>query len=177
EIRHRGRRARAAHAHRVQHPPSADAKPEPCLFVHADLRARLERERLRLGERRRSPYPPPQGENRNKPQRAALHKGRLGPGLQDGGQKVMDDEVIPVETEKPPKERVKLTHSTWAKVGAIVLLYVSLIFVIACVICFILSAMGGASDYQGVLDSIDRGLKGWEIVYGLAKFASGLYAV
>ena len=89
----------------------------------------------------------------------------------------MDDEVIPVETEKPPKERVKLTHSTWAKVGAIVLLYVSLIFVIACVICFILSAMGGASDYQGVLDSIDRGLKGWEIVYGLAKFASGLYAV
>ena len=27
----------------------------------------------------------------------------------------MDDEVIPVETEKPPKERVKLTHSTWAK--------------------------------------------------------------
>ena len=89
----------------------------------------------------------------------------------------MDDEVIPVETENPPKERVKLTHSTWAKVGAIVLLYVSLIFVIACVICFILSAMGGASDYQGVLDSIDRGLKGWEIVYGLAKFASGLYAV
>lgn len=89
----------------------------------------------------------------------------------------MDDEVIPVETEKTPKERVKLTHSTWAKVGAIVLLYVSLIFVIACVICFILSAMGGASDYQGVLDSIDRGLKGWEIVYGLAKFASGLYAV
>ena len=34
----------------------------------------------------------------------------------------MDDEVIPVETEKPAKERVKLTHSTWAKVGAIVLL-------------------------------------------------------
>ena len=39
----------------------------------------------------------------------------------------MDDELIPVETEKPPKERVKLTHSFWAKVGAVVLLYVFLL--------------------------------------------------
>lgn len=89
----------------------------------------------------------------------------------------MDDELIPVETEKPPKERVKLTHSTWAKVGAIVLLYISLIWVIACVVCFILSAMGGASDFQGVLNSIDTERTGWETVYDLAKFASGLYAV
>ena len=89
----------------------------------------------------------------------------------------MDDELIPVATEKPPKERVKLTHSTWAKVGAIVLLYVSLIWVIACVVCFILSAMGGASDFQGVLNSIDTERTGWETVYDLAKFASGLYAV
>ena len=89
----------------------------------------------------------------------------------------MDDELIPVETEKPPKERAKLTHSTWAKVGAIVLLYISLIWVIACVVCFILSAMGGASDFQGVLNSIDTERTGWETVYDLAKFASGLYAV
>lgn len=89
----------------------------------------------------------------------------------------MDDELIPVATEKPPKERVKLTHSTWAKIGAIVLLYISLIWVIACVVCFILSAMGGASDFQSVLNSIDTERTGWEIVYDLAKFASGLYAV
>lgn len=50
----------------------------------------------------------------------------------------MDDELIPVETEKPPKERVKLTHSTWAKVGAIVLLYVFALCFLACAACFCL---------------------------------------
>ena len=59
----------------------------------------------------------------------------------------MDDEVIPVETEKPPKERVKLTHSTWAKVGAIVLLYVSLICVLICaaILWFTFRCLGNAA--------------------------------
>lgn len=62
------------------------------------------------------------------------------------------DEVNPVETgaetgldtepnTKPvPKERVKLTHSTWAKVGAIVLLYVFALCFLACAACFMLCA-------------------------------------
>ena len=60
----------------------------------------------------------------------------------------MDDEVIPVETEKPPKERVKLTHSTWAKVGAIVLLYVFLLGLAICVACFAANVAGwGDAEY------------------------------
>ena len=87
----------------------------------------------------------------------------------------MDDEVIPVETEKPPKERVKLTHSTWAKVGAIVLLYVSLICVIACAACFILCAYGGLAEtniLRGTLESIDVYLDGGQFVYDLVLFAA-----
>lgn len=70
----------------------------------------------------------------------------------------MDDEVIPVETEKPPKERVKLTHSTWAKVGAIVLLYVSLICVLICAACYAASVSGwGDAEYiqEYVLINLD----------------------
>lgn len=70
----------------------------------------------------------------------------------------MDDEVIPVETEKPPKERVKLTHSTWAKVGAIVLLYVSLICVLICAACYAASVSGwGNAEYitEYVLINLD----------------------
>lgn len=60
----------------------------------------------------------------------------------------MDDEVIPVETEKPPKERVKLTHSTWAKAGAIVLLYVFLLGLAICVACFAANVAGwGDAEY------------------------------
>lgn len=54
----------------------------------------------------------------------------------------MDDELIPVETEKPPKERVKLTHSFWAKVGAVVLLYVFLLGLAICVACFAANVAG-----------------------------------
>ena len=70
----------------------------------------------------------------------------------------MDDEVIPVETEKPPKERVKLTHSTWAKTGAIVLLYVSLICVLICAACYAASVSGwGNAEYitEYVLINLD----------------------
>ena len=70
----------------------------------------------------------------------------------------MDDELIPVETEKPPKERVKLTHSTWAKVGAIVLLYVSLICVLICAVCYIANVEGlGNAEYvqENVIDFLD----------------------
>ena len=70
----------------------------------------------------------------------------------------MDDEVIPVETEKPPKERVKLTHSTWAKVGAIVLLYVSLLCVLICAACYAASVSGwGDAEYiqEYVLINLD----------------------
>ena len=70
----------------------------------------------------------------------------------------MDDEVIPVETEKPSKERVKLTHSTWAKTGAIVLLYVSLICVLICAACYAASVSGwGDAEYieEYVLINLD----------------------
>ena len=70
----------------------------------------------------------------------------------------MDDEVIPVDTEKPPKERVKLTHSTWAKTGAIVLLYVSLICVLICAACYIANVEGfGNAEYvqENVIDRLD----------------------
>ena len=67
----------------------------------------------------------------------------------------MDDEVIPVETEKPRKERVKLTHSTWAKVGAIVLLYVSLLCVIACAACFLFFAYAGLADAYNLSSLLD----------------------
>lgn len=101
------------------------------------------------------------------------------------------DEVNPVETgaetgldtepnTKPaPKERVKLTHSTWAKVGAIVLLYVSLICVIACAACFILCAYGGlaeADNLRGTLKYIDVDLAGGQFVYDLVLFAVRLYS-
>ena len=60
----------------------------------------------------------------------------------------MDDELIPVETEKPPKERVKLTHNIWAKVGAIVLLYVSLICGLICAACYAARVSGwGDAEY------------------------------
>ena len=86
----------------------------------------------------------------------------------------MDDEVIPVETEKPPKERVKLTHSTWAKVGAIVLLYVFALCFLACAACFILCAYGGlaeADNLRGTLENIDLDLAGGQFVYDLVLFA------
>ena len=91
----------------------------------------------------------------------------------------MDDEVIPVETEKTPKERVKLTHSTWAKVGAIVLLYVSLIFVIACAACFLFFAYAGLADaynLRSLLDIIDLDLAGGQFVYDLVLFAARFYS-
>ena len=86
----------------------------------------------------------------------------------------MDDEVIPVETEKPPKERVKLTHSTWAKVGAIVLLYVFALCFLACAACFAFCAYGGiaeADNMRGLLKNIDVDLAGGQFVYDLVLFA------
>lgn len=86
----------------------------------------------------------------------------------------MDDEVIPVETEKPPKERVKLTHSTWAKVGAIVLLYVFLLCFLACAACFAFCAyvgMAEADNMRGLLKNIDVDLAGGQFVYDLVLFA------
>ena len=91
----------------------------------------------------------------------------------------MDDEVIPVETEKPRKERVKLTHSTWAKVGAIVLLYVSLLCVIACAACFLFFAYAGLADaynLRSLLDIIDLDLAGGQFVYDLVLFAARFYS-
>ena len=70
----------------------------------------------------------------------------------------MDDEVIPVETEKPPKERVKLTHSFWAKVGAVVLLYVFLLGLAICVACFAANVAGwGDAEYvqKYVINELD----------------------
>lgn len=83
----------------------------------------------------------------------------------------MDDELIPVETEKPPKERVKLTHSTWAKVGAIVLLYVFALCFLACAACFIFGAYGGMDEYTSLLENIDFNLAGASFVYDLIVFA------
>lgn len=86
----------------------------------------------------------------------------------------MDDEVIPVETEKPPKERVKITHSTWAKVGAIVLLYVFLLCFLACAACFAFCAyvgMAEADNMRGLLKNIDVDLAGGQFVYDLVLFA------
>lgn len=86
----------------------------------------------------------------------------------------MDDEVIPVETEKPPKERVKLTHSTWAKVGTIVLLYVFALCFLACAACFAFCAYGGiaeADNMRGLLKNIDVDLAGGQFVYDLVLFA------
>ena len=86
----------------------------------------------------------------------------------------MDDEVIPVETEKPPKERVKLTHSTWAKVGAIVLLYVFALCFLACAACFAFCAYRGiaeADNMRGLLKYIDVDLAGGQFVYDLVLFA------
>ena len=70
----------------------------------------------------------------------------------------MDDELIPVETEKPPKERVKLTHSFWAKVGAVVLLYVFLLGLAICVACFAANVAGwGDAEYvqKYVINELD----------------------
>ncbi len=101
------------------------------------------------------------------------------------------DEVNPVETgaetgldtepnAKPvPKERVKLTHSTWAKVGAIVLLYVFALCFLACAACFILCAYGGlaeADNLRGTLKYIDVDLAGGQFVYDLVLFAVRLYS-
>ena len=101
------------------------------------------------------------------------------------------DEVNPVETgaetgldtepnTKPvPKERVKLTHSTWAKVGAIVLLYVFALCFLACAACFILCAYGGlaeADNLRGTLKYIDVDLAGGQFVYDLVLFAVRLYS-
>ena len=101
------------------------------------------------------------------------------------------DEVNPVETgaetgldtepnTKPvPKERVKLTHSTWAKVGAIVLLYVFALCFLACAACFILCAYGGlaeAYNLRGTLKYIDVDLAGGQFVYDLVLFAVRLYS-
>lgn len=83
----------------------------------------------------------------------------------------MDDELIPVETEKTPKERVKLTHSTWAKVGAIVLLYVFALCFLACAACFIFGAYGGMDEYTSLLENIDFNLAGASFVYNLIVFA------
>ena len=88
----------------------------------------------------------------------------------------MDDEVIPVETEKTPKERVKLTHSTWAKTGAIVLLYIFSLCFLACAACFIFGAYGGMDYYSSLLDNIDFGLAGASFVYDLVLFAVGFNA-
>lgn len=70
----------------------------------------------------------------------------------------MDDELILVETEKPPKERVKLTHSFWAKVGAVVLLYVFLLGLAICVACFAANVAGwGDAEYvqKYVINELD----------------------
>lgn len=91
----------------------------------------------------------------------------------------MDDEVIPVETEKPPKERVKLTHSTWAKVGAIVLLYVFALCFLACAACFAFGAyvgMADADNMRGLLKYIDVDLAGGQFVYDLVLFAVRFYS-
>ena len=92
----------------------------------------------------------------------------------------MDDEVIPVDTEKPPKERVKLTHSTWAKVGAIVLLYVSLICVLICAACYAASVSGwGDAEYikEYVLINLDYTQPGAmtvaSIVWNVSGFCGG----
>lgn len=87
----------------------------------------------------------------------------------------MDDEVIPIETEKPPKERVKLTHSTWAKVGAIVLLYVFALCFLACAACFAFCAYGGIAEadiMHDLLKTIDVDLAGGQFVYDLVLFAA-----
>ena len=87
----------------------------------------------------------------------------------------MDDELIPVETEKPPKERVKLTHSTWAKVGAIVLLYVFALCFLACAACFAFGAYVGileGNNLSGTLESIDVDLPGGQFVYDLVLFSA-----
>lgn len=87
----------------------------------------------------------------------------------------MDDEVIPVETEKPPKERVKLTHSTWAKVGTIVLLYVFALCFLACAACFAFCAYGGIAEadiMHDLLKTIDVDLAGGQFVYDLVLFAA-----
>lgn len=86
----------------------------------------------------------------------------------------MDDEVIPVETKKPPKERVKLTHSTWAKVGAIVLLYVFALCILACAACFIFGAsvnIADSNNLRNLLENIDVDLAGGRFVYDLVLFA------
>ncbi len=87
----------------------------------------------------------------------------------------MDDELIPVETEEPPKERVKLTHNIWAKVGAIVLLYVFALCFLACAACFLLGAYGGileGNNLSGTLESIDVDLPGGQFVYDLVLFSA-----
>lgn len=87
----------------------------------------------------------------------------------------MDDELIPVETEEPPKERVKLTHSTWAKVGAIVLLYVFALCFLACAACFAFCAYGGIAEadiMHDLLKTIDVDLAGGQFVYDLVLFAA-----
>ena len=87
----------------------------------------------------------------------------------------MDDELIPVETEKPPKERVKLTHNIWAKVGAIVLLYVFALCFLACAACFLLGAYGGileGNNLRGTLESIDVDLPGGQFAYDLVLFSA-----
>ena len=91
----------------------------------------------------------------------------------------MDDELIPVATEKPPKERVKLTHSTWAKVGAIVLLYVFALCFLACAACFAFGAyvgMADADNMRGLLKYIDVDLAGGQFVYDLVLFAVRFYS-
>ncbi len=87
----------------------------------------------------------------------------------------MDDELIPVETEKPPKERVTLTHNIWAKVGAIGLLYVFALCFLACAACFLLGAYGGileGNNLSGTLESIDVDLPGGQFVYDLVLFSA-----
>lgn len=87
----------------------------------------------------------------------------------------MDDGLIPVETEEPPKERVKLTHNIWAKVGAIVLLYVFALCFLACAACFLLGAYGGileGNNLSGTLESIDVDLPGGQFVYDLVLFSA-----
>ena len=101
------------------------------------------------------------------------------------------DEVNPVETgaetgldtepnTKPvPKERVKLTHSTWAKVGAIVLLYVFALCFLACAACFAFGAyvgMADADNMRGLLKYIDVDLAGGQFVYDLVLFAVRFYS-
>ena len=68
-------------AHRVQHPAAAHAQPKPGVFLAADIRAGVERERLRLGGGGGRAHTAPAREDRDRPQRPALHQGRLGTGL------------------------------------------------------------------------------------------------